>query len=139
VNTVVARSGRPENSGLWEWADALGQPELVPRDTGFVLTIERLQRIVAEMARAVAILQGAIATAPRGVLADIERARASVRAAWEASLRDADHRRAAAEAAEAFRRRDFSQVVTVLEPLGQALTPAERKKLAYARQHLRAE
>ena len=54
-------------------------------------------------------------------------ARASVQAAFEAHLRNVDHRRAAAEAADAFRSHDFSRLVAVLEPLEHALTPAERK------------
>ena len=136
VNTLVGQSASQERYGLWEWADALGRPELVPRETDFVRTIDRMETIVAAMARAVTTLQGAIAAASPDVIVYMEKARASVRAAFEASLQNASHRRVAVDAAEAFRRHDFSRVVALLEPLRDALTPAERKKFAYAKRQL---
>jgi hypothetical protein len=135
VNTVLGPARSTARYALWEWADALGFPALVPRDTSFVLTLPRLSAIVAGMARGVATLQERVATAPVEVFDRLERAREDVRASYQARLREDGHRSAAAAAAEAFRRRDYHGVVVLLEPFGDVLTPAEREKLAFAQRH----
>ena len=135
VNTVLGPSGSTARYGLWEWADAFGYPNAVPRETSFVLTVSRLSEIIAGMVRAVATLQDAIATAPVEIFSRMERAREKVQADFQSKLREDDHRRAAARAAEAFRSRDYQRVVNLLEPFVDVLTPAESNKLAYARRH----
>lgn len=135
MNTVLGPARSTSRYGLWEWADALGHPTLVPRDTSFVLTVPRLSAIVAGMVHGVATLQEAIATAPAEVLDRIERARNEVQGSFQARLREDDHRRAAAAAAEAFRARAYGRVVELLDPFADVLTPAERDKLAYAKRH----
>jgi hypothetical protein len=131
VNTVLGSASRSERYGLWEWADAVDQPALVPRNTDFVTTVNRIEEIVTAMATAVRTLQEVIAE----VIERMDSARALVRERLQTSLREDEHRRAAAQAAEAFRARDFGRVVTILEQVEGLLTPAERDKLAYARGH----
>jgi len=136
LNTVLGPAGSPHRFGLWEWADALGRPEIVPRNTDFVLTVSRLELIVEDMAQAVAALEREIAQASAPVIARIEEARADVQAAFQSRLRADDHQRASVAAADAFRQRDYRRVVALLEPYLAVLTGAERKKLIYAKERL---
>jgi len=133
VNTVLGPAPSGVEYGLWEWADALGSPDVVPRDTGFVTTVERLEAIVTAMADAVSELQAAISSASPAVVERIEHARVKARAEFEARDRADDHRRLSAAAAEAFAARDYRRAVLLLEKIDEALTPAERQKLTYAR------
>jgi hypothetical protein len=133
VNTMLGPAPSGVEYGLWEWADALGSPDLVPRDTSFVMSVDRLEAIVAAMADAVSELQAAISSASPAVLERIEHARTLVRAQDEARHRTDDHRRLSAAAAEAFRAGDFRRAVQLLEKIDELLTPAERQKLEYAR------
>lgn len=136
VNTVVGPARSDARYGLWEWADALGRSELVPTDTGLVVSVARLETIVADMARATATLQEAIAGAPREVFGRVLEARAKVQAELRARSREDAHRRAVAAAAEAFRKGNYGRVVELLDPLADVLSPAERDKLGYAKRHL---
>lgn len=77
-----------------------------------------------------------IAVAPTRIIARIESARATAQAAFQARLHENEHRTAANEAADAFRRLDYPRVVTLLEPFREILTASERKKLSYARARL---
>ena len=136
VNTVLGPASGSARYGLWEWADALEQPHLVPRDTSFVMDAERLRTIVTAMANAVRVLEGPIAASSPTVIGRIEQARSLLREQSQARMREDDHRRASAEAGEAFRARDYRRVVKLLEAVEGLLTPAERDKLAYARRNL---
>lgn len=135
INTVIGPTRGSARYGLWEWADAVDRPELVPRATDFVTTVDRLEEIVAGMAAAVRALESVIASPAPAVIERIEAARVRVQREFQARLRDDEHRRAAAQAADAFRAHDFRRVVTILEEVEGLLTPAERDKLAYARRH----
>ena len=135
LNTVLGPAKGSARYALWEWAAALDQPALVPVDTGFVMTVDRLEAIVRAMAAGVRALEGAIAAGRSEIIERMEHARARVREHDQARLREDDHRRAGALAAEAFRIHDFRRVVALLEAVEGSLTPAERKKLTYARQH----
>lgn len=137
VNTVIGSASRGLEYGLWEWADALGSPDLVPRDTAFVMSVNRLEAIVAAMADAVSELQTAISSASPAVIERIEHARAMAQAEFEACNRADDHRRLSAAAAEAFAARDYRRAVQLLETIDEMLTPAEQKKLAYAQRKSR--
>jgi len=136
VNTVVGPASSSARYGLWEWADALEQPDLVPRETAFVMDAERLGNIVTAMANAVRVLEAPIAASSPTTIERIEQARRLLHEQFQARLREDDHRRASAEAAEAFRVRDYRRVVRLLEAVEGLLTPAERDKLAYARRRL---
>jgi hypothetical protein len=133
VNTVLGPASSGVEYGLWEWAEALGSPHVVPRDTGFVTTVVRLEAIVTAMADAVSELQAAISSASPAVVARIEHARVKAQAEFEARNRADDHRRLSAAAAEAFAARDYGRAVHLLEKIDEPLTPAEQQKLSYAR------
>jgi hypothetical protein len=135
INTVLGPARGSARYGLWEWADAVERPDLVPRATDFVTTFDRLEDIVAGMAAAVRELESTIASPTPTVVESIEAARVRVQKAFQAQLREDDHRRAVAQAGEAFRAREFRRVGTILEEVEGLLTPAERDKLAYARRH----
>jgi len=137
VNTLLGPASSGVEYGLWEWADALGSPDLVPRATSFVMTADRLETIVASMADAVSELQAAISSASPVVVERIEHARAKARAEFEARNRADDHRRLSAAAAEAFRARDYRRAAQLLETIDEPLTPAERGKLDLARRKSR--
>ena len=136
INTVLGPAGGVERYGLWEWADALGRSALVPRETAFVMTVDRLETIVAAMARATTTLQCDIARSGPSIVEDMERARREVQAAFQSRLATDDHRRASASAAAAFTVRDYQRVINLLSPFEDVLTAAERKKLLYARKQL---
>jgi hypothetical protein len=138
INTVLGPTSGAARYGLWEWADALGRPELVPRVTDFVLTSDRLERIVAGMAHATIHLRDDIARSDPSVVERMERARDEEQAAYQRRSARDDHRRASAAAAKAFAARDFDRVVKLLAPFDAVLTPAERKRLVYARTHANA-
>jgi hypothetical protein len=135
INTVIGPTKGSARYGLWEWADAVERPDLVPRATDFVMTFDRVEEIVAGMAAAVRDLEDVIASPTPTVIERIEAARVRVQRAFQARLREDDHRRAAAQAGDAFRAHDFRRVVRILEEVEGLLTPAERDKLTYARRH----
>jgi hypothetical protein len=133
VNTVLGPASTGVEYALWEWADALGSPDLVPRDTSFVMTVDRVEAIVAAIADAVTELQAAISSASPAIVERIEHARAMARAQDEARHRTDEHRRLSAAAAAAFAARDYRHAAHLLEQVDELLTPAERQKLEYAR------
>ena len=135
LHVEVGPAAHVRQYGLWEWADALGKPDLVPRDIGFVMTIPRLEAALRAMAAALQALQSAIAAASPETFAKLEEARLRRQAAFREGLRRDDHRRASARAAEAFRAGEYRRVVELLESVADLLTPAERAKLAFARRH----
>jgi len=136
ISTELGPASDTARYELWEWADALDRPDVAPRNTEFVLTLDRMVSIVGELARAVTTLQKEIAVAPASAIARIEAARSRARDTFQASLRENEHRSAAAAAAEAFRKHDYRRVVALLEPYVDLLTASEKKKLSFARSRL---
>src|SRR4029077_20286781 len=90
IETSLGPAGSPLAYGLWEWADALENPDVAPRNTDLVLTLSRLDATVADMARGVAALQSAIASAPASVIHRMEQARAQRQAVFQVRLRNDD-------------------------------------------------
>jgi hypothetical protein len=133
INTVVSPNGRPHRYGLWEWADALDRPDLVPRDTSLVNQVDRMREIIRGMADGLLELRSGIARAAPATIDRIEAARLKVRAATQEHWREAEHRGTVAQAADAFRQQQWERVVTLLESVEDRLSPAEAQKLAYAR------
>lgn len=133
INTVVSPRGRSHHYGLWEWADALDRPDLVPRATDFVVQLDRLREIVRGMANGLLELGPGIARAEHPTLQRMEAARAKVHAAYVERSREADHRVAVARANDAFRQRRWDRVIELLESVEDRLSLAETEKLAYAR------
>lgn len=135
INTVVSPNRRPHRFSLWEWADALDRPDLVPRDTSLVNGVDRMRDIVHGMAAGLLTLRAGIARASPATIARIEAARARVRAADAEHWREAEHRATVARAADAFRHQQWERVVTLLESVEDRLSAAEAQKLTYARKH----
>jgi hypothetical protein len=133
INTVVSPNGRPHRYGLWEWADALDRPDLVPRDTSLVNEADRMREIVRGMADGLLELRPGIARATPATVERLEAARAKVRAALDEQRREAEHRGTVARASDAFRQHQWERVVALLESIEDRLSPAEAQKLAYAR------
>jgi hypothetical protein len=136
VNAVVGPAVGNVRYGFWEWADALDRPDLVPRKTDFVLTLPRMQAIVAGMASGLRALESQIGLATPTVVEHIEAARRAAHARFETQLRESEHRRASSLAGEAFRAGRFARVVELLESVEDQLSHAEQVKLAYARERL---
>lgn len=111
----------------------MGRPELVPRNTSFVMQPDRLQRIVHEMAAAVRELTDVVAEANPDTVRRMEAARAIARSAFDAELREAEHDGTVRVANEAFRRKDWPRVIELLSSVQGRLSPAESAKLRYAR------
>jgi hypothetical protein len=133
INTTVSPNGRPYRYGLWEWADALERPDLVPRDTSVVTQVDRVREIVHGMAHGVVELRSEIARAAPATLDRMEAARAKVRTASEEQWRESEHRGTVARADDAFRQQQWDRVVMLLESVEDRLSPAEAQKLGYAR------
>lgn len=133
INAVAGRRDSQLRYGLWEWADALDRRELVPRNTDFVTQPERLHSIVTDMAAALRVLADRIACADLAVIDRLEGARALVRSAWDAELRETEHAGRVRSANEAFRLKNWKRVIELLSLVEDRLTKAERAKLRYAR------
>ena len=68
----------------------------------------------------------------------LEKWRQSQIDAWKEHDREIEHIEAVNKATEAFRRREFESVVNYLEKVIELLTPAELKKLEFARKKLKS-
>lgn len=137
INTVVSPFGRPLRHGLWEWADAVGEHTIPPRETQWVTQADRVSDIVRGMAGALTKLADVIATAEDTVVARMTAARAKVRAEQDALWREAEHSGTVRLADAAFRARDWPRVVELLTSVHDLLSPAEMAKLRYAEAQLR--
>ena len=133
IDAVATPNGRPERHELWEWADAIGRPELVPRNTSFVLQLDRMPEIVRALASATRELEPIIAEGAPDILERIASERLVRQSALEAEWREAEHRGTVRIADEAFQRRDWHRVAMLLDSVRDRLTPAELAKLEYAR------
>ena len=116
---------------LWLWMDALRVQEM--DDAGWLTAPERMRNEVARAARLLASYLLRIRLAGD---ADLERIEQELRGPVEAerlAWAEQDHLRTTALAAAAFRVKDFSRVIELLESVEWRLSPSEQKKLAYAR------
>ncbi|MBL8984109.1 MAG: hypothetical protein JNL26_18125 [Gemmatimonadetes bacterium] len=132
ISAVVSPFGRPLRHGLWEWADAVGEPTIPPRDTQFVSQPDRLRDIVRGMSRALVRLGDVIAIAQDGIVERMTTARARAQAEQTALWRQAEHEGAVRLAHEAFRTGNWARVVELLTSVHDLLSPAEVAKLRYA-------
>jgi len=132
INTIVSPRNRDLTHGLWEWANALERPDLVPRNTSFVLQPARLQSIVRAMATSLQELAASIAQASDDLVRSMDAARAIVQSAFDSRLRGHDHQRKARQAAEAFVAKDWTRVIELLRSVEDRLSAAEEGKLQYA-------
>jgi len=119
--------------GLWEWSAAFGRPD--PRANGdqLVVTPDRVRAVVADLGAVLTDIWPKVATAGADGIATIQSARARRRQESADAEAERDHRHFAAQAAEAFRNRDYARVIALLAPITSRLTDAERTKLRLAR------
>ena len=138
INTIV-ETDHHENGArhfaLWEFAEALGIDSVVPLSGAWVFEPTEIQRIVQGMGSFFAEHSNDILDPRPDVLQRLVAGRIERQAGWEVEAREADIRRASVKAAEAFRGKDYKTVVDILLPYETWLTPAQAKKLAYARTH----
>ncbi len=116
---------------LWLWMDALRVLEM--DDAGWLTAPGRMRK---EVARAARLLANYLLRIRLAGDADLERIEQELRGPVEAerlAWAEQDHLRTTALAAAAFRAKDFSRVVELLESVEWRLSPSEQKKLAYAR------
>ncbi len=136
VYLIVTPKGRPMRHSLWEWADALWRPDLVPRNTSWVRDVPRMRTIVRGMAEALCILRAGIARADADVVKRLAEARK-----WRAKEQEERSRKMAtawsiARAGEAFRNAQWETVVELLNDEAEWLSTAQMKKLQIARKRL---
>lgn len=136
IETVVGPAGHSLRYGLWEWADALDRPNLIPLNTNWVHTVARMEAIVSQTAFGLKALQTSIAAPDPAVVERIEHARTVRQEDFSQDLREDEHRRAVTAAAVAFRAKDYRRVVVLLESVHDKLTAAEREKLSFARKYV---
>ena len=140
INTTVSLQppapGAGNEYGLWEWIEALEISDDRVAHAEWVLTSARMIDTVCQSAAVLRDHLDAIANADAGVIATLELARVRRQEEWQEQEREREHRRIAAQAAEAFRVKDYARVVALLGPVRERLTPSEIGKLEYARQQL---
>lgn len=136
VNTLVAPMGNHQRFALWEWARALNADVGDLTNSDFVMTVDRVESIVATMASALAQLLPDIASADAILIDRIEQARAERQREFLSPQREDNHRRARAGADDAFREGNYRRVVELLGPFEDLLTRAELRKLALTRRRL---
>jgi hypothetical protein len=130
------RRPQPAGYSLWEWIEAVGGAAAGASHAGGADSAEQVTAAVTEMGDALRTYLSVILR-DRATLIPRVRARRDQRMQeWKEQDRLDRDRRIAAEAAEAFRRRDFRRAVDLLEPLELRLSGSDRKKLDYARKRL---
>lgn len=143
IGLRVGRDGAPlgheseeeypeEGFTIWEIARLEGAAGIDDRTFLQASTSERVEQLVSQLAR---LVRTHAASALRGdptYYASLRHARTS----WfENYTTDSRLERARADVARAWQRKNYAEVVRFFEPLGDELTPAESKKLEYARRH----
>jgi hypothetical protein len=118
---------------LWEWVAALGAQSGGEGAGAWPATATRVRRAVAALGAEFREHAPRIADAGPEVVRRLDAARTMRLAEWVAQEAEWEHRSVAARAAEAFRAADYRSVISLLEPLEDRLTPAERMKLVLAR------
>jgi len=142
-NVSVARSLRgrlePSEYALWEWLEALNVPDAPKTSVEWIQNRDQLSRFLRDASRALDLYLPQILRAGPNVTERLEEARDNriARSREEQAVRD--HRVVSARASEAFRAHQFGRVVQLLEPFRSRLSPAESKKLAYARKRLASD
>ena len=131
--TLTARNN--QGFALWEWSAVFGAPD--PRASGdqLVLTPDRVRAVVGDLGAVLTDIWPKVAAAGADGIAAIQDARAGRRQESTDAESERDHQHRAAQAAEAFRNRDYARVIALLAPITSRLTDAERAKLRLARRY----
>lgn len=140
IGLLVGRErGIPESQGeepqeegftIWEIARLEGAPGVDDRSFLQASTPERVEEFVPQLAQLVRMYALRALRGEPAYYASLSQARTK----WfESYMGDSQLERARADVARAWRRKNYVEVVRLLEPLSNELTPAEHKKLEYAR------
>lgn len=132
VSVVVSSVELESDFALWEWSE-ISKGALSSSDGQFCSTVIRLKEELERHAQALKILQSRIIKSSESDLAPLRTARSNRLDEWLAQNRQAEHVRARSTADEAFRQKNYEAVIRALEPYETELTPAEMKKLEFAR------
>jgi hypothetical protein len=131
-----ARPPSVASFALWEWLAGLECDPTPAEHAGSAATSADVDRVVRGMGAALSVCFSTIRQDAGALSQRVRERREQRMLRWrEESLADR-HRYAAAQAADAFRRKDYHRVVELLQPLEARLTPAERKKMQFARDRL---
>ena len=133
VGSVRRWFGATTRFALWEWVEVLGEWGSLERAGPSPTTASRVKTELQQLGGVFREYADQIASAGSNVIKQIEAARARRQAEWRAEHAKWEHDSRTAHAAEAFRAGDYRQVVSLLESVGDRLTPAEQKKLTIAR------
>jgi len=136
LQCLIARPDLERTYALWEWLDALDERQALSDEGGWVLSADRVERVVALYDSLLEHVLPAALSASADLLRRLDENAEHRYAEEQRSLAEAEHRSLAARAAEAFRRRDYVAVVQALSAVPVELTPAEQAKLKYARRKL---
>jgi len=119
--------------GLWEWSAAVDTPD--PRASGdqLVLTPDRVRAVVSDLGAVLAQIWPKVAVAGSDVVSTSEAARTKRHQESAEGEAERNHEHFAAQAADAFRNRDYARVIALLAPITSRLTEAEHAKLRLAR------
>lgn len=121
-----------EGFTIWEIARLAGAAGIDDRTFLQASTAERVEQLVSQLAQ---LVRTHAVSALRGdptYYASLRQARTN----WfENYMIDSRLERARADVARAWQGKNYAEVVRLFEPLGDELTPAESKKLEYARRH----
>lgn len=121
-----------EGFTIWEIARLEGAPGIDERTFLQASTAERVERLVPQLAELVRTYAPRALRGDAAYYASLSQARTS----WfENYMTDSRLKRARADVARAWQSKNYAEVVRLLEPLSDELTPAEYKKLEYARKH----
>ena len=121
-----------EGFTIWEIARFEGAPGIDDRTFLQASTAERVEQLVPQLAQ---LVRTCASRALRGDLAYYT-SLGQARTNWfENYMTDSRLERARADVARAWQTKNYAEVVRLFEPLTEELTPAESKKLEYARKH----
>lgn len=133
--SVGSEADQPDFA-LWEWLEALGEHSGDVKDCVWAMQPERMKRVVNALGSALRAHHTEILNASGDLVGRVRDLREHRMAAWADEQRDRERRRASARAADAFREHKYGLVVDLLERFVDRLSPAEMKKLEYARERL---
>ena len=125
-----------EAYALWEWLEVLGRNELLEDSGGWVLTEPRVEAVLRQFDQVLERLAPVFADADPAIEQQLEHRREERMRLAQQQLAEAEHRRLAAKAAQAFHRQDYAAVVDALLAVRVELTASEKAKLSYAKRKL---
>lgn len=132
VGSSIQPTGRPWPLDVVHYLSAMGEDPTQVWDSMWVDSESRLRAVLDAHADALRACLRGLAEDPDRLWARAEDERQDALAQGREQLRRAEMRRAIAAAADAFRAGGYGEVVRLLSPHAERLTPAQAKKLEIA-------